>query len=851
MSNAKLILCQVLIVVCMISSIVLGSIVVNTMNNVLRLSVLDSEISTLSSLNSEFDFYILNSSFYSNFDDINQKSVDISNIKDSITTHNVLNIVDIDKLNDLYIAKHRLAISLVSSSASLFNIQTAAITLGYKSNIDDKTAFLLNKIVVLTNDLYFQTMQDSNNVETIKKLIEQINMPNNDYTEKTKEKMIYALNTMLNIKIIKDNISKDPFTSYVNTLAKDVETLFAIHTDTLYKYSIYFAISISFLLLLAIILSTLVNFANCRNSIIMEVFERLPIELIIFNKKQKPFFINNRAEERHKLMHENSKVVPYFDFDEKMQNELNSNGVYIDNTYQPGRASRVFRLSIFKMPENVNKIKNYFLCKIDVTGEKAESGKLKQEIKKLVNDFNIDKLTGLGSPQALEEKLANNRVGILVYVTLKHFDNMRFYYKASVIDEIIKKFAHSLETYADEYGIAITRSDYEKLDSDEKKQKENMLMERRLYRLYLDEFCFWVNNEKELLTLNRMLREKYEEPFELVNIDELVGSINNLEIRYGISQPSDGNTNRLNQAILACYEAEKRDEFFCAYSVDLKIEQQYVINQRVMQIIKYALNEQNDCKIFLQCQGIHQINPLIKDKKMSYADYFSKDIANDTLEDEGKICYYECLVRLMDEKGNIWYPNSFLDIAKQSSLYTKITLKVMEFVFDLIDKTDSKFSMNLSSIDMVDKEVTAKFEEYLKNCKAKNPEKPSNLCLEILESESVSDYESIKSFIKLAKDYGCKIAIDDFGSGFSNYYRLLEVQLDYLKIDGSIIKKLPTDKNARTALQSIVDFANNQKYDVVAEFVSDEEILNYVRALGITKVQGWAFSKPRNATDIF
>lgn len=847
MSNVKLIVCQVFIVIFIILSAVMGTLVLNSINNVLRLNTLYAEVSQLSSLNSEFDFYVLNSSLYSNFDDINKKIVQIGKASDNIKIYNTLNIVDEQKVDQLFAAKHRLAISLVSSSASLLNIQTAALTLGNKASMDIQTTMLLNKVIVLTNDLYFQTMQNEENIKVIKDLISSIKTQEDDFNDKIKEKMLYALSTMMNIKLIKDSINQDSFTAYVEQVFKSVNERFSYSTDELYKYSLYLAVCVFMLILLSVILSTLVNFANCRNSIIIEVFKRLPIELIIFNKKQKPFFVNNRAEERHKFMHENHAVVPYFDFEDKMQNELSSNGVYIDNSYQPSRASRIFRLSIFKMPENVNKIKNYFLCKIDVTGEKAESGKLKSEINKLMNNFNIDKLTGLGSPQALEEKLATTKTGIVVYVTLKHFDNMRFYYKASVIDSIIKRFAHSLETYADEYGLAITQSDFEALSEEEKKLNEHMLMEKKLYRLHLDEFCFWLNNEKELVTLNQMLHDKYKEPFELVNIEGLASSINNLEIRYGVSLLTDTSTNRLNQAILACYEAEKLGEFCYSYSNSLTIEEQYIINQNMIQIIKYALNDQHGCKIFLQCQGIHQINPMQKSENTSYADFFAKGMAHQEDEEEGEVCYYECLVRLMDEDGKTWYPNSFLEIAKKSSLYTKITLKVMELVFDLMSRTDAKFSINLSSIDMVDKEVQEKFQHYIKL----HGNKLKNLCLEILESESVNDYESIKSFIKMAKDAGCKIAIDDFGSGFSNYYRLLEVDLDYLKIDGSIVQKLPSDPNAITALRSIVDFAYSQNYDVVAEFVSDENVLSYVRALGITKVQGWAFSKPENANKLF
>ena len=121
---------------------------------------------------------------------------------------------------------------------------------------------------------------------------------------------------------------------------------------------------------------------------------------------------------------------------------------------------------------------------------------------------------------------------------------------------------------------------------------------------------------------------------------------------------------------------------------------------------------------------------------------------------------------------------------------------------------------------------------------------PSRVCFEMLESEELSDYAMANEFIKRAKKYGCKISIDDFGSGYSNYYRILELDIDNIKIDGSIIKKLPTDENARVLVETIVSFARRQGYKIVAEFVSNEEILEYIKKFGISYAQGFLLGKP-------
>lgn len=101
------------------------------------------------------------------------------------------------------------------------------------------------------------------------------------------------------------------------------------------------------------------------------------------------------------------------------------------------------------------------------------------------------------------------------------------------------------------------------------------------------------------------------------------------------------------------------------------------------------------------------------------------------------------------------------------------------------------------------------------------------------------------SFIDDFKKMGCKIAIDDFGSGYSNFAYLAQFNVDYLKIDGSIIKRVLTDKkNALITLESILDFARRLNIKTIAEFVSDKEIYDKMAELGVDYVQGYYIGKP-------
>jgi EAL domain-containing protein (putative c-di-GMP-specific phosphodiesterase class I) len=125
-----------------------------------------------------------------------------------------------------------------------------------------------------------------------------------------------------------------------------------------------------------------------------------------------------------------------------------------------------------------------------------------------------------------------------------------------------------------------------------------------------------------------------------------------------------------------------------------------------------------------------------------------------------------------------------------------------------------------------------------------------NLVLEITESESIEDYAMVKDFIDSVHFAGFQVAIDDFGSGYSNFAYLVEMQPDYLKIDGSIIKEILTDTNSRLVTESIVDIARKLNIAVVAEFVINEAIEAVLIQLGVDYAQGYFYGAPKALSEI-
>ena len=439
----------------------------------------------------------------------------------------------------------------------------------------------------------------------------------------------------------------------------------------------------------------------------------------------------------------------------------------------------------------------YMSIKFDKTKEIAMTKELENKNKELQNEALKDKLTGLGSYFALTQRMEQGSGGMIIYININNFMDFRFFYKTKTVDAIIASFATTLQLCIDTYKI-----------------------DANIYRVQFDEFCIWYGGDDA----ERVVR-KFIDYFKANNLYITVEGarefIPNIKITIGVSLPQDTpQTNRLTQAMLAHHEAKQNGETVQFYTENSHIEQQYYHNQIMSRTIENALY--NDT-VIVECQPIYDV---------------SGEMA--------RVKYYEVLVRLIDENGKIRYPGEFLDIAKKISLYNDITKKVVEHVFRLVEKfTNTSFSMNLSSSDIANESIRELIEKKLRVCS-----RPEHVYFEILESEGVDDYKIVNDFINKIRAYDCKISIDDFGSGYSNYYRILELDIDTIKIDGSIIKKLPFDQNARYLLQTIIDFAGRQGYNVVAEFVSSEEILAEIKKFGIKYAQGFLLGKPTSPSNI-
>lgn len=205
-----------------------------------------------------------------------------------------------------------------------------------------------------------------------------------------------------------------------------------------------------------------------------------------------------------------------------------------------------------------------------------------------------------------------------------------------------------------------------------------------------------------------------------------------------------------------------------------------------------------------------------------------------------EIYRYESLIRMTDEYGNTIYPGPFfLETAKKGKLYPQVTKILIDKVFEMIRKTGKEFSINLSSLDIEDPHMSA----YLLQTLKENSDISDKMIFELLEDKDTEDYEVVKHFIDISKQYGVKIAIDDFGSGYSNFMRILEFEPDIIKIDGSLIRDIASSPLARKTVEIIKIFADRIGALTVAEYVENVEIYDIVNEIGIDYSQGYYIGK--------
>lgn len=392
-----------------------------------------------------------------------------------------------------------------------------------------------------------------------------------------------------------------------------------------------------------------------------------------------------------------------------------------------------------------------------------------------------DNLTNLGSREKLINDIKKSNLNNLAIIDINDFSLINDFYGYEIGDDLIIKFADVLKKYF--------TNDFQ------------------LYRVYGDKFAVY-NPTIEHIDFVYYLQNIMNKIFELTL--KLNDKVFSFSITCGIS--FEDNEHILNTSEIINKVAKKQGLNLMIYSKELALEEEFERNILWTEKIKKA----------------------IKDDRI--IPYYQPIFNNKT----NKIEKYEALVRLIDEDGRIISPYFFLDIAKKSKQYLNITKIVIQKVFEKFQHEDYEFSINLTVEDITDQNLQEYLFEKIEEFNITN-----KLVIELVESEHIVSYDPIYEFINKIKKIGCKLAIDDFGSGYSNFEYLIKINADYVKIDGSIIKQIVIDENSLEIVKSIISFCKKMNIKTIAEFISDEKLFEKVKELNIDYSQGFYISEPK------
>jgi EAL domain-containing protein (putative c-di-GMP-specific phosphodiesterase class I) len=206
----------------------------------------------------------------------------------------------------------------------------------------------------------------------------------------------------------------------------------------------------------------------------------------------------------------------------------------------------------------------------------------------------------------------------------------------------------------------------------------------------------------------------------------------------------------------------------------------------------------------------------------------------------GEIRKYEVLARGFYE-GKIYPPFYFIAPAEKLGLSTAVTRLMVNKSFAFFKDRSEEFSINLTQRDLIDEYLIKFLHEKLKQYKIE----ASRVTFEILENVTVAkSSHKITQKLNELRELGFKIAVDDFGVENSNFSRLLEINLDFIKIDGIFIKNLKNNERNIKIIKAIVSLAQALEIKTVAEYVEDAEIYEIVKECGIDYAQGYFIGKP-------
>ncbi|MBL8498761.1 EAL domain-containing protein [Nitrosomonas sp. JL21] len=458
------------------------------------------------------------------------------------------------------------------------------------------------------------------------------------------------------------------------------------------------------------------------------------------------------------------------------------------------RSERIIDYSIAPILNNSKDIIGTVLTFRDVT----EQRKLTQ---KLAYQAAHDSLTGLLNREEFE-----NRLNKILASTRPHDTHALLYLDLDQFKVINDTCGHSA---GDELLRQVTALLHSKLRTRD-----------TLARLGGDEFGIILEHcpENEALQVANLLRElvenfRYQWQDKTFTIGVSIGL-------FPINQDNNGLESALSAADSACFAAKEQGR---------------------NRVHVYQTNDDLLQKRSGEMQWLPRLQKAIADHRLQLLFQPITAISHE----DGFAEHGEFLLRLQDEQGQLILPGSFLPSAERYHQMLMIDRWVIEQSMHLLktrqnDQFNVLYAINLSAHALGNEDFLDFVIDHLKAYH----NNPATICFEITENVALADLQHVIKFIVTLKKLGCRFSMDDFGSGLSSFGYLKNIPLDYLKIDGRLVKGILTDPIDRAMVESINHIGHVMGLETIAEWVEDDQTSQLLKEIGVDYVQGYGIARP-------
>lgn len=401
-----------------------------------------------------------------------------------------------------------------------------------------------------------------------------------------------------------------------------------------------------------------------------------------------------------------------------------------------------------------------------------------------LKDLYIDKLTNLPNRNRLKKDLETINIDLMALLDIDEFSTINDLFGEKNGDIILSELANTIKGHFDKEHFTIYRMEADKFAIVSKDNNKDV---------------------NEFYDLCKSFADKIEKDSLFINDDEI-----DINITIGIAQGDGQRAFKYSQRVINY--ARSKMQRIMIYNESFNIQESFEENIKWVKQVKIGFREN------------------------LFQAYF-QPIVNSTTKE---IFKYEALIRYVTKDGQEISPINFLNVARRTKLYPNIIKIVINDSFKLIKEKNKRVSVNISFDDIANVETTAFIYDILE----KNREYSHMLEFEILESEEISDFDEVTKFIANVRKFDCSVGVDDFGAGYSNFNLLTLLDIDFVKIDGSLIENINTSKDLEIIVTTIANFSKEFGVKTVAEFVSNEDIYNKIKELKIDYCQGYYFERP-------